>query len=424
MKRLLGILVVGVSMAAAVPLLPGSGPDVILPPPEPWAAAVCPAVRADDRSSSQIAVAAEVPGEGLASFTLRGSRQLSHPLGVTAAGGGWLEVGTVVAEGLMPVALDMPTAAAAAAHLLALDARTGATACPTERTSLWLLPGGSSRSGQALDLVISNPFAGPARVAVRSASELGLDSVTRLASLELAPRSVAVVDLAAELPLRDLLGVTVEVGEGAAVPALLQTGGGDVALWEGVAGRDEWLVVLPAWVDGTRRLVVSTDSAVPVPFQLEPFAAELELPLLPTEIPPRGVVSVDLSGASAAALRVTAGAPVAAAVVLESELSQAVAPAVPAAGRRWLMPGVGAEGRHHLWVYHGGSQPTVLSVRALADRGPVVAMELQPGQVNPIELLGTFGPGVLVEAAEPVAVVWTRSVGDTADLSTGRLLDE
>jgi hypothetical protein len=427
MKRLIGILVVGGSVAAAIPLLPGPTVDVILPPPEPWQAAVCPAVRADDRSASQIAVAAEVPGEALAVFTLRGSQQRSHPIEVTEAGGGWLEVGSVVSEGLTPAALEMPTAAGAAALLVGLDERTGAAACPMERSSLWLLPGGSSRSGQALDLVIANPFAGPARVAVRSASELGLDSVARLASLELAPRSVAVVDLAGELPLRDLLAVTVEVSDGQVVPALLQTGGADAALWEGVAGRDEWLVVLPEWGEGTRRLVISTDSPLAVPFQVESFAADVEMPPLPSEISSGGVISVDLSGASssALALRVTAAAPVAATVVLESELSQAAAPAAPAAGRRWLIPGVGlpAEAVHRLWVYYGGAQPTPLSIRALRDRGPVVAVELQPGMVNPIELVGDFSPGVLVEAAEPVVVLWTRNLGDTIDMSTGRLLD-
>jgi hypothetical protein len=74
-------------------------------------------------------------------------------------------------------------------------------------------------------------------------------------------------------------------------------------------------------------------------------------------------------------------------------------------------------------VYYGGAQPTPLSIRALRDRGPVVAVELQPGMVNPIELVGDFSPGVLVEAAEPVVVLWTRNLGDTIDMSTGRLLD-
>jgi hypothetical protein len=238
---------------------------------------------------------------------------------------------------------------------------------------------------------------------------------------------VAVVDLAGELPLRDLLAVTVEVSDGQVVPALLQTGGADAALWEGVAGRDEWLVVLPEWGEGTRRLVISTDSPLAVPFQVESYAADVEMPPLPSEISPGGVISVDLSGASssALALRVTAAAPVAATVVLESELSQAAAPAAPAAGRRWLIPGVGlpAEAVHRLWVYYGGAQPTPLSIRALRDRGPVVAVELQPGMVNPIELVGDFSPGVLVEAAEPVVVLWTRNLGDTIDMSTGRLLD-
>jgi len=38
-------------------------------------------------------------------------------------------------------------------------------------------------------------------------------------------------------------------------------------------------------------------------------------------------------------------------------------------------------------------------------------------------LVGDFSPGVLVEAAEPVVVLWTRNLGDTIDMSTGRLLD-
>ena len=106
--------------------------------------------------------------------------------------------------------------------------------------------GGSTMSGETLDLVMTNPYAVDAVVWCGSSSENGDDSASEIASM-LVPAGGTVVreQVSRCLPLRQSLSVRLDPQRGAVHAALLQTTSVDDIVVEGVPlAQDWWIPVL------------------------------------------------------------------------------------------------------------------------------------------------------------------------------------
>ncbi|MGH8874727.1 MAG: DUF5719 family protein, partial [Acidimicrobiia bacterium] len=452
---------VAVLAAASWMVRPGPPADP-QPPPSSIVApeldyAVCPWVISDDRTAAFLALTSVDQGTAALvadlTFQAAGRAVAEHEVRLNSQGALTVPVADLLQQGVTPALVEVADGRAAAGIVLTESPRLAADTCIDTLPDVWLAPGGSTRTGETLELLLVNPFAEDAVVRVMSASELGIDSSDALEALNVPARSSLTVDLSAQLSLRDELAVTVATRQGLVVAAVRQVGESDAAVWSATAGATEWYLAVPAapvpasaagptttggggatstsaagTVDaggtGVRRLALSTDSALPVNVEIDVFGPEGQQDaLLVAEIPAGGqtVVPLDQVGATAFGLRVVAEAPVAAVLVIESETWRAAA-AAPGLASRWLVPGVGTSGAgtDELWVLNPTAGDTTLQIRNLST-GETSEVAAAAGQVTRVPVPG--GPGVEIRASVDVSVMWTTTLEGSLALSGGVPVD-
>ncbi len=176
-------------------------------------------------------------------------------------------------SGILGGLVELDPASAAAGLLEAGPGGTAAAPCTPPATSRLVAPGGSTRSKEALTLVVFNPYAVDAVVGVRISSEEGTESVAGLESLFVPARTSITRDLARLVPLRVSLSVSLDVERGAVHAALLETGGSDTMIAEATSPSPLWWVLLPPYTTTPGRVVVVNADDVAVDVSLDTFGS-------------------------------------------------------------------------------------------------------------------------------------------------------
>ncbi len=409
MRRTLALVVgtvlafAAVSAGPANPVQPAPGPSTA-----PARFRTCLA-RADRGSTPVLAISSAAPGPVAVSATAAGSLEPVTTSPIGAAGGGVVALGDAGLVGFATLLAEMPTDATAAAVITRGERGRAAQACAGRPEPVVAVSGGSSLEGERPTLVLGNPFATDAVVAVTSASEVGEDSAGELSSLLVPARSTVTVDLGRLLPLREHLSVVLTAERGAVVGGLVQAGDGDVAAGTFVPPAGDWWLALPDVGQQSATLSFISLAPTDVEYQVDTYQAGQVTEGMETgSVAPGEQVVVDLSEVvPPAGVRVTATGPVVASLSLTGEHLRALSAGVPAPSDRWFVPGAGVGGPSVLWVFNPGAtdldavfQP--LSPGAQARREPLPA-----ASVTAVPVGGGSRGGYLVEAVGDVVVMWT-----------------
>jgi hypothetical protein len=268
--------------------------------------------------------------------------------------------------------------------------------------------GGSTNTGETLELVLTNPYAADAVVSVSSSSEAGEDSATEIASILVPARSTVVRQLETLLTLRQSLAVRMEVQRGAIHAALIQVGSGDVAVFEGVEPAQDWW--LPSLVvrDSSNRLVVANTSPVPVDVVIDTYQnGTVTEAALATTVEARSQIDLPVSefAEGPVGLRVSSDGPVVTGLVVDGEATRGLTPGTTLS-TEWVIPGSASLGPARVWVLNPGEveaelvlQPLLPGAAAQATTVPadtVAGISVEPG-----------GAGYLIRSTSEVAVFWS-----------------
>jgi hypothetical protein len=335
----------------------------------------------------------------------------SQKVTIDPAGGASIELESLGAAGAAGVLAEMPTADAAAAIVVDGEAGTAAASCSPPITDNALVLGGSTMTGELLELVLSNPYAVPAVVSVSSSSENGDDSASEIASVLVPAGGVAVRDLAALLPLRQSLSVRLDSERGAFHAALVQRASGDVSIESAVVPGLDWWIPVMAVRNSTSRVVVATDSALPVEVQIDAYAAgAVTEAVFSGTVDARSQIDIPASelGGAPVGIRVSSDAPVAVSVVVDGEVTRAVAPATTLS-TEWILPGALSGAR--LWVLNPGEVESELVLQPLSEGLPARS-QIVPADSAISLRLESAGAGLLVRSSSEVALLWSyRAAG-------------
>lgn len=174
-------------------------------------------------------------------------------------------------SGILGGLVELDTTSAAAGILESGSGGTAAAPCTPPATSRLVAAGGSTRSREALTLVVFNPYAVDAVVGVRISSEEGTESVSGLENLFVPARTSITRDLARLVSLRVSLSVSLAVERGAVHAALVETGGSDTMIAEATPPSPSWWVLLPPYTTTPGRVVVVNADDVAVDVSVDTF---------------------------------------------------------------------------------------------------------------------------------------------------------
>ncbi len=297
----------------------------------------------------------------------------------------------------------------------------GATCTPPSSRRL-TATGLSTRNAELLDLVLINPYASDAVVSVESSSEVGADSASELEQVLVPARSTVVRDLAAILPLRQQLSVSILVTEGAVHAFLMQTGGDDVKIVEAVEPATAWFLPVPG-IEGLR-LTVANPTDLEVEIRVDAFVGSTVLEGVVSEVVPArshlvlDPTQFDLEPIGPIGLAVFAASDVSVGFWADQEGIRMGAPAPKALAGSWVVP-ARLGGPATLWVLNPDSIELEGVVRPLLPGTAGRTVKLAPNSVTAIPIDG-LGPGYSFTAPGDVAVVWTSvaEVGAAAGVAS------
>lgn len=426
MTRIVAALVLAVSMAAVWLLAPSQDPvDVGSPAASgPPLAEACIATVGRD-STGSIAVASDRSALLGLSAVAAGGVVSEIGARVSLSGGVTVPFDRLTASGTVGVLVEFLSPASSAATVQRGVGGVSAATCTPSSSGVLLIPGGSTRSEELLRLVLTNPYASDAVVAVTSSSESGIDSASELESVIVPARSTVIRDLDSLLPLRSSLSVNVTVLDGAVHASLLDSGDGDRMSLEGVEASDEWWLPVPALEDAPARLVVSTAAPLPVDFEVDIWGSEgiLEGAVEDT-VPAQGHASVPLQeiAEGITAIRVFAANPVVASLVFEGAGVRAGGPGTERVGLEWQVPGVADAASGTLWIFNPTEFDGSAVVQPLGPGGDAAEIAVPASSLVswPIPEGGT---GVAVSSSIEVSVAWTVAEETGIAFSRGTLVD-
>jgi hypothetical protein len=390
------------------------------PEPAPPAFVGCVGLAERDLSSL-IAIGSVVRGDVVTTLAAPGDVARSV-VSIDAAGGASLSMDDIGAAGVVGALVEMTTADAAAAVVVGQDSVAAAASCTPASTGTLVVLGGSTNTGETLELVLTNPYAADAVVSVTSSSEVGEDSATEIASLLVPARSTVVRPLQTLLTLRQSLSVRMEVQRGAIHAALVQVGSGDLAVFEGVEPAQDWWLPSLVAAESSNRLVVVNTSPVAVDVVIDTYQngtvveaafssviearSQLDLPVGDLAEGPVG-------------LRVSSDGPVVAGLVVDGEATRSLTPGTTLS-TEWVIAGSSSTGDPRVWVLNPGEVEAELVLQPLLPGAPAQATTVPADAVAavPIE---PGGAGYLIRSTSEIAVFWsTRQVG--LALATGHPL--
>lgn len=279
----------------------------------------------------------------------------------------------------------------------------------------------STRNDRAVELVVANPYALDAVIDVSTISEVGADTSEDLESIVVPAGATVVRDLGRLLPLRNHLSIILTARQGSVHAVVSETNPTDTRVSEGVAGSDEWWVILPPLPVSADITVVSTVFGS-IPFQMDFWSPDgLVEAAIDDAIPSGGQVGVGSEElGNAQAVRIIAANPIVAGVSFEGEHYLGGGPAARGLAFRWVAAGAGAAAPATIWVFNPNPEPATLRVDPV-DSGRSFTVEVGAGALTPVEV-GLSNAGFMVEADGPVAVIWT-AIGPGLSYSAGIPLD-
>jgi hypothetical protein len=372
--------------------------------------------------SSLLAIGSVVRGDMLATAVTPGEgRSVSVP--IDAAGGATLDFAEVGSAGIGGLLAELPTADAGATVVVTREDVAAAAACTPASTETLLVSGGSTATGETLDLVLTNPYAVDAVVAVGSSSESGEDSASEIASILVPARTTVVRALEPLLSLRQSLSVQLQIQSGAIHAAMIQNAKGDVAVTEAIEpGQDWWLPVLNVR-DATGRLVIATDSPLAVDVVIDGYTAgSLSEAIFEGTVEPRSQIDLPISDLARApiGLRVSATGPVVVTLVIDGENTRAVTPATTLS-TEWVLPGSGSVRAAASWIFNPGEVEAVVIIQPLSPDAPAREATVPAGAAVGVRL-EPAGAGFLIRSSSEIAVFWSGRQGGLS-LATGSPLD-
>lgn len=412
-----GVAVVGIAFTGWLFQSPPEQADLgLAPEPAPPLFAGCLA-EAGRGLDGSVSIGSIVRGSVSASLSAQPDMVTSE---IDPAGGASIPLAELGAAGPVGILVEMPSADASAAVVETGETGTFLARCTPPSSDVVIAAGGSTLAGEELFLVITNPYAVDAVVSVTSSSEVGEDSTRELSSILVPASSTIVEELAPILSLRQSLSMKLVVERGAVHAGMLQLSGSDAAFVEAVEpSGDWWLAVSP--VEGrTQRLVVSTDSLLPVDIRVDTYAdGLLTEAVVEAEIPARGQMDIPVETLLqvAGGVRVSADGPVVVNVIDSGEAVRAISPAAATLSTEWLIH-TGGLAPAEAWIFNPGEVDAEVVLQPLVPDTPARAV-IVPARAGSIVPLGVAGPGYLVRSTSELAVFSAGAGGAGIGLATG-----
>ncbi len=443
MRRILLLIAVVVlgAVAAALPE-PEAAPeplaDLVLDLPglsSPADAPIwyCPWAQASTERDSVLAVASMEQATALFTFpvSVPGEPADTAALQMPGPGAATLDLSSVARRGDSPSFIEFDDGPAAASVTVRGDGVLAADRCIASGPDEWHFPGGSTMSGESLQLRIFNPFPEIARVTITAVSDVGTEALGDLRGITVNPRSWRDIEFETMLRNRQDLAVTVVVDEGLVIPAMRFVSGTDEDWWPGVGLSTTWEFPV-ARVEGleSSSLVVTNPGLGAVEVTVDLFGdgavfREAIVETLPAETPMRFDLS-SVPGGDLGAL-ITATGPVAAAVVATGEGGTAVMPGIPETHDRFLLPGLVDEvlDEGTLWLLNTGDEPVSITVSRLTGGGLVgERVVLEPGSMQSVTAQGVRTAGYLVEASGEFSAAWSMTGPTGTAFAAGSAVDD
>jgi hypothetical protein len=365
------------------------------------------AASVDQALTGSAVIGSIVRGPVTARLASTGSTAVSTE--IDPAGGAAADLAGLGAAGAVGILVEGTSSDAGVSVIETGTAGSLASTCTAPITESAIAVGGSTGGTERLELIVTNPYAVDAVVAVTSSSEVGDDSARELASVLVPARTTVVEDLADLLPLRQVLSVRLTVERGAVHAALFQTVDGDVAMVEAVPPAQDWWLPLEVPADTDTRVVVSTDSLLPVEIRIDAYAAgAVTQSVVETELAARGQLvfaATDLA-AMPGGVRVSADGPIVVGLVQNGAGRRAASPGVATLNSEWLATGAGSFDASRALVLNPGEVEAELVLQPLAPDTPARAVSIPINSVAAVTL-GRGGAGYLIRSTSEVAVLWS-----------------
>lgn len=403
-----------------------AAPDPALPQPEAQAGreappvAVC-ALQEGSGRSTRVSVLSTVDGPGTLTAFAGGAVSATEEFQTGPSGSEVIEVVDVAAVGTVGSLVDLPVVSSAVGTVVTGAESLAVETCAATPQPQTFITGGSTISGLSFDLHLMNPYAGEAIVRLIVRSEVGLEASERLDALVIPARTSTIIDFSQVLSGREELSITIETEEGNVIAVGRQRKEGDGALWNAVAGAQDWFIPVPQGGE-VKTLFIGTPSNAEVDFWIDLYGPEgLEEAYQSGTIEPRGRVGLDLAAITeeAIGIKVLATGPVVPTLWIDTESGMAATTGLTEPATGWLLPGAGTldEGLATLVVMNPGIEDTTVSLRPLGGDGLVTEIDLPAETVIEIEL--GLAHGYLLESADPTVALWVTQREGSAAVSAG-----
>jgi hypothetical protein len=407
-RRVVQVIVVGALVAAGwlfqlEPASPDLGNGVEPSPPNYTG---CVGVQGR-QTTTRLVIGSTVRGDAGVILAVAGAVPKSYPINPAGA----LQIPFErlgPAAGEMGALVELPTADAAAATVIRSGAGVAAALCTPPITTSGIVSGGSTLTGETLDLVLANPYAVDAVVAVQSSSEVGEDSADELASVLVPAHATIVRSIDSILTLRQSLTVKLGVTKGAIHAALVQTTADDLAVTEAVAPAQDWWIPIQA-IDGVdAKIVIASDAPLDTSVTVDAYSGgSVSEAIATATIPARTQLELNASdlGPLPLGLRVTADNPVVVTLVMSGATAREATPGASTLSSEWIVPGSGTFNKSELWVFNPGEVGADLVIQPLAPDTPARPASVPADAVVAIPV-DPPGSGYLIRSTSEIAVLW------------------
>lgn len=408
----------GSAFLAPDPEVPEFEPTVGAAPPP---VAVCPVDEGSGRST-EIAVLSTVDGPaGLALFAAGGSAgSLESSTGAT--GSLVIPVVDVAAVGTVGGLVEMPVASSAAGTRILGTGSLRAEACASLPEPQVFISGGSTADGEMFELQLMNPYAGEAVVELIVQSEAGTESNSRFESVIVPPRSSTFVDFADLTPGRESLSVAIETVTGRVNAVGLQTGSGETALWNAVAGATDWFLPIPKG-GPVREVILATPANTEIDYEVDLFTPDgAEEGFASGRLSARGQHVVDMSEVTdeAVGLRVVSTGPVVPTIRLSGEgFGISMTTGASSDSNRWFLPGARAPegGWATVVLFNGGIEDAEVRIRALRESTSTRTIAVASETVVALGI--ESADGYLIESTNPIVSMWNAQREGSSSVAIG-----
>ena len=417
MKRVLLLLIVGGLMVAAFFMPEPDSPEPVatttpdtIVAPSIQAFAFCPWASTEGLLDAHLAVLAADSTVAKLTFPSAGEIRDTRQLSLEGLAGVTFGLGSMPFEGQMPSVVEFTSDASVGVVAFGETMLVG-SGCAASIPKIWVLPGGSTQAGDLLELQLFNPFPEDARVNVVMTSEGGFEPEESLDALSVNARSWRTIDISSLLPLRGSLAATIEVEKGVVIPAFLQIGTEDQALWTGVERADRWEFPLVTAGGLEPFLVLSNPTALEVGYAIDRYGVRTsEVDVASGVLEPGRHARIPLGDLfdEPSGFEVRADGLVGAVIVGESEVGRAATGGAYTLASTWLVPGLGSvpEARNELWILNTSASQVTVTWAALnengTDRSEKVAVAA--GSSRSIRLPAVDASGFFIQATAPITI--------------------